>query len=88
MNQLSPYAPCPQCRNSAAQKLNFTWWGGMLGPKLLTHVKCQACGKKYNGKTGKENTTNIIIYSVVVGVICFAIFFVAVAAMVIFAAMR
>jgi len=60
----------------------------MLGPKLLTHVKCQACGKKYNGKTGKENTTNIIIYSVVVGVICFAIFFVAVAAMVIFAAMR
>lgn len=67
---MTAYAPCPQCRNSAAERLKFTWWGGLLGPKLLTHVKCQSCGKKYNGKSGKENTTNIVIYSVVVGVIC------------------
>jgi len=44
-----------------------------LGPKLLSHVKCQSCGKKYNGKTGGDNTTNIIIYSVVVGLVCFAL---------------
>ncbi len=67
------YAPCPQCRATSAEKLKFTWWGGVLGPKLLTHVKCQACGKKYNGKSGKDNTTNIVIYSVVVGVICLAL---------------
>jgi uncharacterized protein (DUF983 family) len=67
------YAPCPQCSGTAAEKLKFTWWGGVLGPKLLTHVKCQACGKKYNGKSGKDNTTNIVIYSVVVGVICLAL---------------
>ena len=63
------YAPCPKCRG-AAEKLKFTWWGGVLGPKILTHVKCTACGYKYNGKTGKDNTTGIIIYSVIVAVLC------------------
>ena len=72
---MDTYASCPQCKASNAQRLNFTWWGGVLGPKLLTHVKCQSCGKKYNGKTGGDNTTNIIIYSVVVGVICFVLVF-------------
>lgn len=67
------YAPCPKCNNAAATKLSFTWWGGALGPKLLTHVKCGACGMKYNGKTGRDNTTNIVIYSVVVAVISFAL---------------
>lgn len=72
---MNSYAPCPQCRDGNAQKLSFTWWGGMLGPKLLSHVKCQSCGKKYNGKTGGDNTANIIIYSIVVGIVCFAIVF-------------
>ncbi len=47
----------------------------MLGPKILTHVKCTACGFKYNGKSGKDNTTNIVIYSVVVLVVCFGLMF-------------
>lgn len=72
MNQ---FAPCPKCSNSNAEQLKFTWWGGLLGPKLLKHVKCNSCGAKYNGKTGKDNTTNIIIYSVVVGVIVFGLMF-------------
>jgi hypothetical protein len=67
MNQ---YAPCPNCRQSAAEKMSFTWWGGIIGPKILTHVKCLSCGTKYNGKTGKDNTNGIIIYCVVVGIIC------------------
>lgn len=65
------YAPCPQCRQSNAQRMSFTWWGGVLGPRILTHVKCQACGTAYNGKTGKDNTNGIIIYSVVVIVFVF-----------------
>ena len=67
MNQ---YAPCPNCRQSNAEQLKFTWWGGLIGPKILTHVKCQSCGKQYNGKTGNDNTNGIIIYCVIVGVIC------------------
>ena len=67
------FASCPQCKDTHAQLVKFTWWGGVLGPKLLSHVKCQSFGKKYNGKTGGDNTTNIIIYSVVVGLVCFAL---------------
>ena len=71
MNTLTnPYAPCPNCRQSAAEQLKFRWWGGLIGPKILTHVKCQSCGKQYNGKTGNDNTNGIIIYCVIVGVIC------------------
>ncbi len=74
---MTSYAPCPRCRNSAAEKVKFTWWGGLLGPKLLTHVKCGSCGYKYNGKSGKDNTTGIAIYFGVMFLIAFAIFFVA-----------
>jgi predicted nucleic-acid-binding Zn-ribbon protein len=62
MQNPTQYAPCPSCGQNNAQKVNFTWWGGALGPRLFTHVKCQNCGTEYNGKTGKSNTNNIIIY--------------------------
>ena len=78
---MTSYAPCPKCSQAAAEQLRFTWWGGLLGPKILTHVKCQACGHKYNGKTGKDNTTGIIIYSVVVGVLVLGLVFVMFAAL-------
>jgi uncharacterized protein (DUF983 family) len=44
--------------------MSFTWWGGLIGPKMLTHVKCPACGHTFNGKTGRDNTTGIILYSI------------------------
>ena len=55
-------ASCPSCSNSNATPVRFTWWGGFLGPKLFKVVKCSACNKQYNGKTGRPNTTAIIIY--------------------------
>jgi predicted nucleic-acid-binding Zn-ribbon protein len=73
---MKQFAQCPKCRNANAQQLSFTWWGGVIGPKLFTHVKCQTCGAKYNGKTGKNNTTNIIIYFAIVGIIVFVLSFV------------
>lgn len=60
------YKPCPKCGNENAEKMSFTWWGGLIGPKILTHVKCPACSTQYNGKSGKDNTTGIIIYAFVV----------------------
>jgi hypothetical protein len=83
---MTPYAPCPQCGNAAAEKMKFTWWGGLIGPWLLTHVKCQACAKQYNGKTGKDNTTNIVIYFIVVGGVCLGVVVVVIAALIAFAA--
>ena len=72
---MKQFAPCPKCRNANAKQVSFTWWGGVIGPKLFTHVKCQECGAKYNGKTGKDNTTNIIIYFAIVGIIVFVLSF-------------
>lgn len=63
---MADYAPCPNCSSTRAKKVGMTWWGGVIGPKLLTHVKCQDCGTAYNGKTGQSNTAGIIIYTVVI----------------------
>ena len=65
MQSPTQYAPCPNCGQSNAKKVSFTWWGGALGLNMFTHVKCQNCGTEYNGKTGKSNQTNILIYFVV-----------------------
>ena len=67
------YAPCPACGNTFATKIGFTWWGGVLGPALFTHVKCCRCGGAYNGKTGRSNTLAITIYVIVGTVVCIAV---------------
>jgi hypothetical protein len=59
------YVACPRCQRPDPEKVGFTWWGGAIGPRLLSHVKCRWCGLQYNGKTGQSNTTGIVIYSVV-----------------------
>jgi ribosomal protein S27E len=69
------YVACPICGAADPMLLKFTWWGGALGPKMLTHVKCQNCGNKYNGKTGGANTAGVAIYMIVVGAISFALMF-------------
>jgi hypothetical protein len=57
------YADCPNCGcRGKATAVGFTWWGGILGPRLFSHVKCDRCGTCYNGKTGDYNTTKIAIY--------------------------
>jgi hypothetical protein len=54
---------CPHCHQLApTNPVGFTWWGGLVGPRLLSHVQCAACGGRYNGRTGKLNTTAIGIY--------------------------
>jgi len=67
------YAPCPNCGQSNAKKIIFTWWGGALGPGLFTHVKCQNCHTEYNGKTGKSNQQNILLYFIGSFVISFCL---------------
>jgi hypothetical protein len=74
------YVPCPKC-NGVAERLKFTWWGGVLGPRILSHVKCTSCGNKYNGKSGKDNTTGIVIYSAIVALLVFGLVVVAFAAL-------
>ena len=70
---MSSYAPCPRCQNTQVRPVTFTWWGGLLGPKLLSHVACSRCGSKYNGKTGRSNTTGIVLYSLAVTLLLLAL---------------
>lgn len=80
MNQ---YAPCPKCGSTDAKPVGYTMWGGYIGPKLLSHVKCQNCGTAYNGKTGQSNNLAIILYlmaaTLVVGCLFFGLAFLYVA---------
>lgn len=71
----SEYVPCPRCQRPGPKKVGFTWWGGVLGPKMLSHVKCEGCGLAYNGKTGQSNDSKIAIYMVVTFVISLIILF-------------
>ena len=64
---------CPKCGSPEFKKVGFTWWGGAVGPAILKHVKCGKCGATFNGRTGQANTTGIIVYSVVLGVIALAV---------------
>jgi hypothetical protein len=60
------FAECPHCGcPGRADRVSFTWWGGMVGPILLSHVRCRECGWCYNGKTGSDNRLNILLYIVI-----------------------
>jgi hypothetical protein len=73
-SRTGPYATCPDCgERGDASRISFTLWGGVLGPWLFTHVRCNNCGTAYNGKTGESNTTAIALY-VVIGFAIAAVF--------------
>jgi hypothetical protein len=70
---------CPKCQHDVTPSpVGFTWWGGLIGSKIINHVECPGCHSRFNGKTGKDNTSAIAIYMVVVGliagVLAFALF--------------
>lgn len=70
----SQYQPCPKCKTPDPKMPGFTWWGGVVGPKMFKHVKCTSCGYGYNGMTGESNTTKIVVYQAVVLVIVVGIY--------------
>jgi transposase-like protein len=71
---MSEFLSCPTCGSYDVKKVPFTWWGGALGPALLTHVRCQGCGTQYNGKTGRSNTAAIAVFLGVASVAVAAFF--------------
>jgi hypothetical protein len=75
LNEFTTENGCPQCGSTLTSPVKYTWWGGVLGPRLLHHTKCNACKFLYNSKTRKSNTQGIVIYSVILFVIAFALVF-------------
>lgn len=63
---LPAVAKCPKCGGTAATKVNFTFWGGALGPRLFHVVRCDGCRTQYNGRTGGSLTGVIVLYQVVI----------------------
>ena len=60
------YADCPNCgARGDASRQNFTWWGGVVGPAIISCVTCNRCGTGYNGTHGDYNNTRILIYVLV-----------------------
>jgi len=56
---------CPQCGQVTGKRIRYTWWGGAVGPALLSLTKCQSCGFQFNAKTGLSTKKAIIIYNVI-----------------------
>ena len=75
LNEFSNEISCPKCNGRSISKVKYTWWGGVLGPKLLHHTKCEDCRYTFNNKTGKSNTPGIIIYSVILFAVAFAAYY-------------
>lgn len=65
---------CPACQSAAEpRQVGFTWWGGLVGAKLLHHVECVQCRARFNSRTGQSNNTAIAIYMIVVGAIALVV---------------
>ena len=75
LNEFNKDNGCPKCGSPLVEKVKYTWWGGFIGPKMFHHTKCAECKYTYNAKTRNSNTTAIIIYSVVLFVIAFVLFY-------------
>lgn len=72
---MNDFLSCPRCDSYSVKKVPYTWWGGTLGPALLTHVRCQSCGTAYNGKTGRSNRSAIAVYLVVATAVMGVLFY-------------
>jgi transposase-like protein len=72
---MNDFLSCPRCGSHSVKKVPYTWWGGALGPALLTHVRCQSCGTAYNGKTGRSNSSAIAVYLVVATALMGSLFY-------------
>jgi hypothetical protein len=59
------YADCPQCGSPGhATKVIYTWWGGFLGPLIFSLVQCEHCGAQYNGTSGSDSSTGVMVWKV------------------------
>jgi hypothetical protein len=66
---------CPQCSSTRTSEVKYTWWGGILGPKMMNLQKCEDCRFHFNRKTNKGVANAIIVYNLVVVAVSLVILF-------------
>src|SRR5207249_643219 len=55
---------CPGCGSGPLGEPKFTWWGGLIGHKILGVERCEACRKWWVKKTGAPGGTRVAIYMI------------------------
>jgi hypothetical protein len=60
---VSTFEPCPFCQHDLSKPVRFTPWGGVVGPRIFSLVKCTGCGGQFNGKSGRRVDRGIRIYT-------------------------
>ncbi len=75
---MNPPIACPKCQQTITPApLGFTWWGGLIGAKLINHCECPACKARFNGRTGQPNDTAIMVYvlisAAIIGLLTYSI---------------
>ena len=67
--------PCPRCGQIGANIRTWSWWGGLLGPKILKQATCMFCNQDFNHQTGKPITgQTVALYVLVPFAIIFGLF--------------
>ena len=64
---------CPRCGSSDVHKVEYSWWGGLIGPGLVHQVRCKKCGKTYDGAAGTNITKRVSTFITIVLIISFII---------------
>jgi len=59
------YKPCPRCNSSEIFKVEYSWWGGLLGPVLVHQVRCKKCGLTYDGSSGRNIKQPVTLYFII-----------------------
>ncbi len=63
------FKSCPRCGSNDIYKVEYSWWGGLIGPGLVHQVRCKNCGKTYDGVTGTNITKRMSIYTIIIIII-------------------
>ena len=64
---------CPKCKSSDVHKVEYSWWGGLIGPGLVHQIRCKKCGLTYDGVTGTNITKRVSAFITVSLIISFII---------------
>jgi hypothetical protein len=65
MGYAGAYRTCRGCGGGPLEEPSFTWWGGLVGHKLLGVEQCKRCKKWWVKETGQPGDTRVTIYMVV-----------------------
>ena len=55
---------CRGCGGGPLEEPGFTWWGGLVGHKILGVEQCKRCNKWWVKSTGQPGDTRVAVYMI------------------------